>query len=143
MNNAGWQGKSILVVDDSIFIQNDLKLVFQEVGLNIVGVCGDGSEAINLYKSEKPDFVSLDIIMPGIHGISCYREIKKIDPDAQCFFVSCLSSNNRFTVEFDSEIEKSIFLPKPLKTEVLEAFLNRTYQVHEATEEKEELPQPA
>jgi DNA-binding response OmpR family regulator len=67
----------ILVVEDESHIQRLIRLVLEKNGI-AVDTCGTGEEALK-YLNEtavKPDLVLLDILMPGIDGLSVLRSIK-------------------------------------------------------------------
>lgn len=122
-----WQGKSVVVVEDHEETRRQIKTLYAEVGLNIVGEAKDGIEAIEVVGATKPDLVSLDIIMPNMDGIECYRSLKNSHPHTQFFFVSALSSEHRVTECFSEEIGLERFIQKPLKKDVLESRLASFY----------------
>lgn len=66
----------ILVVEDEVHIQRLIKLVLEKNGFEVDAV-GTGEEALK-YLSEKPAprLILLDILMPGIDGLSVLRSIK-------------------------------------------------------------------
>ena len=73
----------VLIVDDSSLMRAVLKNFVEKEGHDIIEA-GDGGEAIEKYKSENPDMVFMDILMPkGLDGISAVREIKKVNPNAK------------------------------------------------------------
>lgn len=82
----------ILVVDDSVILRKAIIGIFKEMGHEVVAEAGSGYEAIENYKKFKPDFVTMDITMPGIQGIhngvEALREIKKIDNEANIVMVT-------------------------------------------------------
>ena len=84
--------KRILVVDDSSFLRNELKKIFEENGFEVVGMAENGLEAITKYKELKPDLVTLDIIMPQLSGLQALQVLLKVDPNACTVMVSSLSS---------------------------------------------------
>lgn len=118
-----WEGKTVVIVEDHDETRRQLKSLYAEVGLNIVGEAKDGIEALEVVGATKPDLVSLDIIMPNMDGIECYRNLKKKHPHMQFFFVSALSSEHRVTECFAEEIGLERFIQKPLKKDVLESRL--------------------
>lgn len=67
----------ILVVDDEPNFQNLLKL-FLKGRFQVVCAC-NGKEAIEMAEKEKPDLITMDIMMPGIDGFSVMQKLKKND----------------------------------------------------------------
>ena len=66
----------ILVVEDEVHIQRLIKLVLERSNFQVDTV-GSGEEALKyLAESPKPDMVLLDILMPGIDGLTVLRAIK-------------------------------------------------------------------
>ena len=57
--------KKILVCDDSVLARKQLVDAVEEVATGATFIEGkNGAEAVELYKSEKPDLVFMDIVMP-------------------------------------------------------------------------------
>ena len=54
-------------------------------------VAEDGTQALELYRRESPDFVCLDIMMPGVTGYEVCREIRRADPGVPIIFISAKS----------------------------------------------------
>lgn len=67
----------ILIADDSSFMRKVLKDILAEAGFENFIECEDGKECLEKYKSEKPDLILLDIIMPGLDGIEVIKQIGK------------------------------------------------------------------
>lgn len=57
---------NILIVDDAAFMRSSLQNIVEKAGHKVVGLAGDGSEAIRLYKTLRPDIVTMDIVMRGM-----------------------------------------------------------------------------
>ena len=87
-------GKRILLVDDAVFMRMKLKDILekngyvQDLGNYIV------SKAIEKYKAEKPDLVTMDITMPEMDGVTALKEIKKIDPKAKVIMCSAMGQQS-------------------------------------------------
>lgn len=94
--------KKILIVDDSKLYRNMVKLLLEKSNCEVVGEAEDGIAAVEKYKALQPDFVTMDIEMPGMDGIQALEAIKKIDPAAA---VIMLTSNDSSEL-----IRKSSFL---------------------------------
>ena len=67
----------IMVVDDSRVICAEMKKMLEGSDIEIIGYCRSGEEALEQYGTMKPDLVTLDIVMPGMDGISVMEKIKR------------------------------------------------------------------
>ena len=79
--------KKILIVDDSAFMRKVLRDIFESAGYTNFVEAGNGREALERWKTEKPDFMFLDIIMPEMNGMDVLREIGR---EAQIIVVSAV-----------------------------------------------------
>ena len=70
----------ILVAEDETLIRMDLVEMLREAGYDVVGAAIDGSEAIELAESLKPDLAILDVKMPILDGISAAEKIIATSP---------------------------------------------------------------
>ncbi|MFH1530161.1 MAG: response regulator [Pseudomonadota bacterium] len=70
------QDKTILIVDDEPNVRDYLKTVLEDAGFNVV-TAGDGTEALAVIRQKKPDFISLDLVMPKKSGQKLLYELKK------------------------------------------------------------------
>ncbi len=80
----------ILVAEDDLNILNGLVDIFEGEGYGTISA-RDGREALDLFRAEKPDFVCLDIMMPGMSGYDVCREIRKVSGDTPIIFISAKS----------------------------------------------------
>ncbi len=67
----------ILVVEDETSINQLIKMVLSSGGFNNVKSCFDGVNALNLIEQWRPDLVLLDVMLPGVDGLTLCRQIKK------------------------------------------------------------------
>ncbi|HAF42984.1 MAG TPA: hypothetical protein DCG90_14675 [Sphingobium sp.] len=71
----------LVVVDDSLTIRAMIEtLLEKDRRVEVVGIAGNGEEAIEMIRREKPDVVTLDIAMPGRDGMAVLDEIMDMDP---------------------------------------------------------------
>ncbi|MCL5006656.1 MAG: response regulator [Patescibacteria group bacterium] len=70
--------KKVLLVEDDPFLSQLLMTRMQRAGLE-VGRVADGEEAINFLKSNKPDLILLDLILPKKSGFQVLEEMRS-DP---------------------------------------------------------------
>ena len=83
-------GKRILVVDDSSIMRKMLTKTLLKGGHIIDGEAKNGKEAVEYYKTLKPDIVTMDITMKEMDGFAAAAEILNYDADAQIIFLSNL-----------------------------------------------------
>ncbi len=83
-------GMRVLVVDDSGFMRKRIVQELEGQGHNIVGEAKSGGEAVDLYRSLKPDLVTMDVTMRDMDGITAAREILNEDPNAKIIFLTIL-----------------------------------------------------
>jgi DNA-binding response OmpR family regulator len=67
--------KKLLIVDDEHDIVETLKFILESEGFDCL-VAYDGEEALSLAKSESPDLIVLDVMLPKINGYKVCRLLK-------------------------------------------------------------------
>lgn len=70
----------ILVIDDEEFITRSLKQHLEKEGCEVV-TASTGEEGIEIFMSDGPDIIILDLNMPGMGGMETLRSLKKHDND--------------------------------------------------------------
>lgn len=95
---APYLGRSVLVVDDERFIRTLLARMLGELGLEVVGTAGTGTEAVTMSEELQPDLITLDIAMPGMDGLEALTAILGRRPDAR-ILMSTSFSDRRFVAE--------------------------------------------
>lgn len=80
----------ILIVDDAAFMRMMLKDILLKNGYEVAGEAQNGIKAVELYKSEKPDVVTMDITMPEMDGIQAVKEIRAFDSSSKIIMCSAM-----------------------------------------------------
>jgi len=80
-------GEKILLVDDEIEILTPMRDLLEASGYR-VRLASGGKEAIERYRTWKPDLVIMDISMSEMDGITCIKKILAYNPDAQIVIMS-------------------------------------------------------
>ncbi len=83
-------GKSVLICDDAIFMRTMVSDILTQAGFDVVGEAETGVQAVEQYRALRPDFVTMDIVMPEMGGIDAVREIVKHDPSARVLMCSAM-----------------------------------------------------
>lgn len=84
----------IMIVDDALFMRQMLSKILTGEGHEICAEASNAKEAVEKYKTSKPDLVTMDIVMPmmeELDGIGAVKEILKLDPGAKVLLVSAMS----------------------------------------------------
>ena len=111
---------TILVVDDSSFMRMRCASTVQELGYETLEA-GDGAEAIQTYKDQKPAAVLMDITMPGIDGLQALKEIMTIDPNARIAMVTAMGQQSMVIEAMKSGAKD--FVVKPFEPDRVKAAL--------------------
>ena len=82
--------RTVLICDDAIFMRTMVGDILQQAGYEVVGEATTGAEAVERYRALRPDFVTMDIVMPDMGGIDAVREITKQDPTARILMCSAM-----------------------------------------------------
>ena len=83
--------RTILVVDDSDFIRNVYRVVFENVGYTVLEAV-NGSDAVLQVRAERPHVVLLDFEMPVMDGLEA-AELLKADPRTADIPILLISAN--------------------------------------------------
>lgn len=103
--------KKLLVVDDSVFIWEEMKAMFEGTDYELIDWAKSGEEALELLKTAAPDAVTMDIIMPGMDGLEATRRIKETWPDIKVLIVSSLAYDETHTEADKVGADGFIFKP--------------------------------
>ena len=111
----------ILVIDDSKVIRMRVKDMLPEGNFHVLEA-KDGAEGYNLIRSEKPNLIMLDFLLPKMSGWDVYQEVQK-EYDLKKIPLVLMSGRKEEVVEKISEpFEYFSFIEKPFeKKQLLEA----------------------
>ncbi len=115
--------KRILIVDDAIFMRMKLKDILEKGGFEIVGEAQNGMEAIEKYKAERPDLVTMDITMPEMDGVTALKGIMAVDPNAKVIMCSAMGQQSMVMEAIQSGALD--FIVKPFDNERVLKSLNK------------------
>ena len=81
---------TILIVEDDPRMQKVLRRIFTDEQYAVV-VAGDGQTALELFRSERPVAVVLDLILPHISGRELCQTFKSLSPETSVIVVSAIT----------------------------------------------------
>lgn len=115
----------VLVVDDEALIRMDVREMLTEAGHQVVGEAVCGEDGIKLARELHPDFVIMDVKMPGIGGIAAAKVIveEKISP------VLLLTAYSQDDIVHKASVAGVMaYLVKPIREEQLFPAISVAYE---------------
>lgn len=114
----------VLCVDDAAADLTMIQKIVSGENLNVLSATG-GKEALARAKSEKPDLIFLDIVMPDMDGFAVLRELKK-DPETRDIPVVFVSSKSQKADQLWAKMQGGKgFVPKPVSAEAVKEELKK------------------
>jgi len=117
---------TVLICDDVVYIRTLLSDILARAGFEVIGEASSGAQAIAEYKKLKPDFVTMDIVMPDGGGIEAVREICRFDKDAR--ILMCSAMGQQALVAEALAAGAKDFVVKPFETSSLLEAIQRVLQ---------------
>ena len=122
---------TIMIVEDDERLADLTCEYLQSNGLD-VSVVSDGEEAIRRIRSEQPDLVVLDLMLPGADGLTVCREVRAT-------FKNPILMLTARTDDMDQvlglEMGADDYVAKPVKPRVLLARIRAQLRQHEQSED--------
>ncbi|MDA8230657.1 MAG: response regulator [Magnetospirillum sp.] len=114
-------GKTVLLVDDSRVARMMARAVIERHHPGwTVHEAGTGEDAVAIATSSHPDFILVDVNMPGMGGLAAAARLRELHPKAA---VSMLTANIQEPVQHQAEHLGVGFITKPIREDALLAFL--------------------
>jgi DNA-binding NarL/FixJ family response regulator len=80
---------SVLLADDQTLVRDGFRLILSaEPDIEVVGEAGDGNEAVERTREQRPDVVLMDIRMPGLDGIAATRRLLADSPSIRVLMLT-------------------------------------------------------
>jgi CheY-like chemotaxis protein len=130
MNEAA--RKTILIVEDETDVRLYLQTALEDAGFN-VRTAADGEEGLEAARREKPDLVSLDLVLPKKSGPKLFHEMRR-DPrlrDIPVLIVTAHAKSPDTRGDLETMLESSTmsgpggYLEKPVKATAYVAAVQR------------------
>ena len=115
--------KKILIVDDDPDLVEAVTMILESKNYDVAAAYG-GLEGLQKAKTEKPDLIVLDVMMPDKDGYVVCKELKA-DPQLRKIPVLLLTAvvskipTTRYTQQMGLETEADDYIDKPVEPEVL------------------------
>ncbi|MEA2050553.1 MAG: response regulator [Campylobacterota bacterium] len=121
---------TVLVVDDAKVMRINVKNMLEKLGHEVVAEADNGYRAIEQYKEELPDFVTMDITMPSdrgvADGIDSVKGIIDFHPAAKIIMVTSHGEQDKVIKAIQAGA--SNYLLKPIQVDKLEEVVNKLFE---------------
>ena len=118
-------GLRVLIVDDSKLVITQLEQILAGVeGVDLVGKATDGAKAVRTAAFTKPDLILMDIVMPGMDGLSALRIIGATQPKVRVVMISSVAGSESNAQEA-FRLGAVQMIAKPFDADQIEAVLER------------------
>ena len=122
--------KKILIVEDEFDILKLIEFNLKKEGFDVIAV-SDGESAIKEVRSNKPDLILLDLMLPGISGLDVCHLIQKDEGLSQIPILMLTAKGEESDVVKGLEAGADDYVIKPFSVKVLlariKALLRRDY----------------
>ena len=86
--------KRVLIVDDSLYMRTVIRGALEQGGYKVVGEASNGEEAIDLAFDLKPDYITLDNILPDMIGIDILKVYQDEGLTAKVVMISAVGQES-------------------------------------------------
>lgn len=112
----------LLIVDDSLIVRRAIERTLLGTRFTEIRVANNGRLGVEEFKNFRPDFVTMDITMPDMDGLTALELILREDESAIILVVSALADRSTAVEAVDRGA--SGFLLKPITADSLEEAIN-------------------
>ena len=86
----------VLIVDDHAVVREGLRTFLElQDGIEVAGEAGDGAQAIKLASELEPDVILMDLVMPGVDGVTAMRAVRKRSPRSRVIVLTSFLDDER------------------------------------------------
>ncbi|WP_448614438.1 response regulator [Modestobacter sp. URMC 112] len=83
-----------VVADDHPVFRAGLRVLLEDLGVEVVAEATDGEEALAAVRRERPDIVFMDLQMPRLSGIEATRRLVAEDPDVRVLVLTMVDDDD-------------------------------------------------
>ena len=112
----------IMIVDDAEFLRVRISKMLTGDGFEVIEA-GNGAQAVEVYKQNRPDMVLMDITMPEMDGLTALKHIRSIDPQAKVVMLTALGQESVVLEAIKSGARD--FVVKPFERERVLSAINK------------------
>ena len=104
--------KKVLVVDDEAHIRRVIEFKLKKGGYHVI-TAKNGKEGLNLIKTQKPDVVISDIMMPEIDGLALCKEANSLKKEQSFLTIIMTCRISPGDESWTDDMQDTLFIEKP------------------------------
>ncbi|QBD80013.1 response regulator transcription factor [Ktedonosporobacter rubrisoli] len=104
--------RKILVVDDEAVLVDTIAYNLEQAGYRVV-TAADGSSALDAARSETPDLIILDLMLPGMDGLEVCRQLRRESNTATTPIVMLTAKSDEIDKVVGLEVGADDYVTKP------------------------------
>ncbi len=109
----------ILIVDDEKDISDLIEIALKTNDFSNVKKAGNGVDALNIIESYKPDLILLDLMLPGIDGLTICKNLKKSSSTCSIPIIMITAKSGENDIITGLELGANDYITKPFSTKIL------------------------
>ena len=122
------KNQTVLVVDDSDEIREMFRAQLELLGFRVVEAA-DGQEAIDVERTELPELIFMDLMMPILNGLQATRLIREKTTNSALIIIACTCLNDDDTKRRAFAAGCNDYVQKPFALGELPVLLHRYLHV--------------
>lgn len=83
----------LLIVDDSSTVRRSIERHILSDRVTEVYQAANGREAMELFERYRPEYVTMDLTMPEMDGLTCISKMMALNPDIRLMVISALGDS--------------------------------------------------
>jgi len=111
--------EKILIVEDEEDIRELVKYNLEREGYTMVSAVESGEDALNAVRNSPPDLILLDLMLPGIDGLTVCRKLKANEKTEHIPIIMLTAKSEEADVVVGLEMGADDYIPKPFSHKVL------------------------
>jgi len=115
--------KSVLIVDDSLFMRVLIKEALEASGFTIVGQAANGEQALELAFELQPEYITLDNVLPDMIGTDILKVYREEGIKSKVIMISAVGQDS--VVKDGLSLGASAYIVKPFTKEQLVEVMNK------------------
>ncbi|MDD3953273.1 MAG: response regulator [Lentisphaeria bacterium] len=131
--------EKILVIEDEEPIRELLKLTLESAGYSSIYMAANGEDGLRLAQARLPDLILLDLMLPGMDGLSVCRQLKSQEETRAIPVIMLTARSEESDIIIGLELGAVDYITKPFSRKILIARIRAQLRQFTDVEESNEI----